>query len=1715
MKKGLIVSFILLIVFSLIVTFSVSAEEIELKSDKTYIVLGPNGFTDKGIWTIEKDTETGFTVLKGGTNSIDSSSSPATLSICLPKAGTYKVYALSKDFSANGGSRYYNIKIGDAFSYQTGDHAKQGYHWQSSMPFTTFGGDMEFKLLDTKGNYARCAAIVITDDMNFNPTNEADAVNKLIETHQYKVGDLTYQEETLSGRPDSEIAVNLNGEWMQFDVDPILLNDRTMVPFRAIFEALGCTVTWDDENQTAIGNRNGATIKLPIGSEKVSVSGKYVVLDQPAVLKDGRTLVPLRFVAEALGAQVKWTDSTQTVSIIASVPGELILFTQESYSDIGTWTMESSQAGAFLGQAMRGTIPSGNNATLEDADTSNNKPAVATFDLAKSGTYKVWARSKDFSTNQQGDRFFQVAFNDQPLMEHKFGTHGKDGFAWACAGTIELPEGRNTLYVHDTSGFYARYDAILLAKEESFVPPESYENLVSLVLPNDNTPQIDRTMPRYVYEKGEVADNTVIENDKTKVIFYKVNTSKGQIVQNEIYSMHNGSWILTKAREEGLGYLVLRADTASYAAPLDTYSVNSSYKIDGKEYGGLVSNPYLVGTPHYFIPTDYTVYGNTVILSSSNAVGNLTANWTIDSENYPLVSIDFTPSTDGCYTVATWEGTEFADSEYEYALAPFRVQFKRVPQEPSLLNEQYLFTPMGTYTLHKNNKYCAEPVTKGVVFDPSWIPLRWVYKDNCILGISMHGAEGYRGTAFAPVMGSKESVMKAGQNYNMRVRIVSDVGGWFDNYSDITANLFDVNDYRKNYSNSLNQAIFNTRKLILDDKYGGWDSEDMAHYNMEGMNVTSTANSMEALQIYLLSEDETVLEKRAIPTLANALTRGTIHFNRIGVVGGCDYWAPKTEPDSIGSPISGFNANVLGGMYEMTRGTVSSLHDLALTKGSEAVVNAYGSIAPFANDLTMYKYTGDKSYLDKAVLAADAYLEEVVYAESTAQPEWAGFIYISYYPNLASLLDIYEATEDTKYLEAAEYVAQWMTTALWVPGIDGEKKLSMIEVNNLDEVKARFHYGSETSSHMFWAGSKQMRIGRENLQDINHNNEIISAHTKNVEAWIPSRVGLGIEQASTFGSSAHIVMQSFVGDFMKLAAYTGNDYYATAARNTIIGRFNNYDGYYRNAYITYPQETDYPYNGPDYTGIYWHHIPPYLAMLEDFLINQTFAWSGMHIEFPSLRQQGYAYFNSNQYGHEPGKFYDEDNMWAWLTEGIVSPDSIQIDYMAARKDGVAGIAFMNEDDVATTTTITLGEKFGTDSTYTGTADLYDKTGKIGTVEIVNGKFTLVIPAKSLQAIKIKTSAVKAPAFATLKFNPAEKTEIGATISDHKSGKGYTLQMSGDNYFAYVYTTYKPAQATSATLTYNTGNGDVTLTDSVYPYEFIVKVDDVNAVFNYKLTVHMNDGTSYDSGKGTLMTKKVSMEKGVVYKAPTTAESIPSTVPVTEEAKALSFEPTEVTLVTQGANGDDFRFVIRRKSIPFTPDEKNVCGLKVVADLVTPSGTQKFVGYVVSYEPKTGDSDSCVLTVKGNVPASKYASTSQGNRAHSWDNFVIYPVNYEGEYIQEDGTENTANSTAPAFDSAEIKLEAQGQSDGKFRFVVTKKTIPFEPDAGNVKGLRLTADLVTKEEGTLSFEAKIIGYEDRGASCVLIAEGNVPASTYDSTTVRDFYHWEKLTIHPAK
>ena len=112
--------------------------------------------------------------------------------------------------------------------------------------------------------------------------------------------------------------VTLNGNAINFDVPPQLINDRTMVPLRAVFEAMGALVTWEPYNELISVELNGILIELTIGYDFMSIFGKNnrkVWLDSPPCIVDGRTLVPVRAISEALGEDVKWNEDSKTVEI--------------------------------------------------------------------------------------------------------------------------------------------------------------------------------------------------------------------------------------------------------------------------------------------------------------------------------------------------------------------------------------------------------------------------------------------------------------------------------------------------------------------------------------------------------------------------------------------------------------------------------------------------------------------------------------------------------------------------------------------------------------------------------------------------------------------------------------------------------------------------------------------------------------------------------------------------------------------------------------------------------------------------------------------------------------------------------------------------------------------------------------------------------------------------------------------------------------------------------------------------------------------------------------------------------------------------------------------------------------------------------------------------------------------------------------------------------
>ena len=116
-----------------------------------------------------------------------------------------------------------------------------------------------------------------------------------------------------------DISVVIDGNEIGFDVPPQIIEDRTLVPLRAIFEALGAEVEWNGETQTVTAKKGDTEISMTIGNAAMRVNSKEITLDVPPQIIEDRTLVPARAVAEGFGAEVEWNAETRTVVINTDV----------------------------------------------------------------------------------------------------------------------------------------------------------------------------------------------------------------------------------------------------------------------------------------------------------------------------------------------------------------------------------------------------------------------------------------------------------------------------------------------------------------------------------------------------------------------------------------------------------------------------------------------------------------------------------------------------------------------------------------------------------------------------------------------------------------------------------------------------------------------------------------------------------------------------------------------------------------------------------------------------------------------------------------------------------------------------------------------------------------------------------------------------------------------------------------------------------------------------------------------------------------------------------------------------------------------------------------------------------------------------------------------------------------------------------------------------
>ncbi len=139
------------------------------------------------------------------------------------------------------------------------------------------------------------------------------------------------------------ITVMLDCAEVEFTQDPVIVNDRTLVPVRAIFEAMGATVDWNADTQTVTSVLGNTTVVMVVNNTVMTVNGSFKTLDTAPQLIGGSTMVPTRAVAEGFGCKVEWDPAERRV-LISSASFLQRTAAAESFSSVKRLTQNDKTA---------------------------------------------------------------------------------------------------------------------------------------------------------------------------------------------------------------------------------------------------------------------------------------------------------------------------------------------------------------------------------------------------------------------------------------------------------------------------------------------------------------------------------------------------------------------------------------------------------------------------------------------------------------------------------------------------------------------------------------------------------------------------------------------------------------------------------------------------------------------------------------------------------------------------------------------------------------------------------------------------------------------------------------------------------------------------------------------------------------------------------------------------------------------------------------------------------------------------------------------------------------------------------------------------------------------------------------------------------------------------------------------------------------------------
>ena len=337
---------------------------------------------------------------------------------------------------------------------------------------------------------------------------------------------------------EKQVTVYVNNEKVEFDVNPVLENGKTLVPLRGVFEKLDAQVDWNKNIMQVVIKDENNEIAMMLGKNKVMVNGEIKDVDSKTVMINSRTFAPLRFIGETLGHDVRWDGSTNSVYITKNVSVPInknnipIIGTEENlialleynskiYSYIGlTRTVEIEKINDTVNESVSESPSMAPESQESDSSNTNNQvEGVEEGDIIKNDGKYIFIKSYD-----------KIKIIDSNPKDPKI------------ISQVEVPENMdiNEIYITGSklvvigqNNFYHTYKEFDKNIEIGIMPPTYYDDRCNVLIYNMEKVEKPVLEREYLFD-GSYSSGRTIENN-----LYLVTTKYFNVGYYNIYDKEN------------------------------------------------------------------------------------------------------------------------------------------------------------------------------------------------------------------------------------------------------------------------------------------------------------------------------------------------------------------------------------------------------------------------------------------------------------------------------------------------------------------------------------------------------------------------------------------------------------------------------------------------------------------------------------------------------------------------------------------------------------------------------------------------------------------------------------------------------------------------------------------------------------------------------------------------------------------------------------------------------------------------------------------------------------------------------------------------------------------------------------------------------------------------------------------------------------------------